>query len=84
VVERGTHDELLAGRGLYARLYEEQFGNGTIEAHCADGVILSNGRPCRPSSQRTGSGPAGATHDGTTLRDPLADLPIDLRSALRG
>src|SRR6201991_647879 len=52
IVERGTHDELLARRGLYARLYEEQFGNGVVEAHCSDGVILANGRPCRPSSQR--------------------------------
>ncbi len=25
LVERGTHDELLAGGGLYARLYEQQF-----------------------------------------------------------
>jgi ATP-binding cassette subfamily B protein len=83
VVEHGTHDELLAGRGLYARLYEEQFGNGTIEAHCADGVILANGRPCRPSSQQPGSRPVEATRNGSTQMDPLADLPIDLRSALR-
>ncbi len=26
IVERGRHDELLAARGLYARLYQEQFG----------------------------------------------------------
>jgi ATP-binding cassette subfamily B protein len=25
VIERGRHDELLAQRGLYARLYREQF-----------------------------------------------------------
>lgn len=25
IAERGTHDELLAGRGLYARLFHMQF-----------------------------------------------------------
>src|SRR6202042_2791364 len=44
VVERGTHDELLVAGGLYARLYTEQFGEGAIEAHCSDGVILADGR----------------------------------------
>jgi ATP-binding cassette subfamily B protein len=32
VVERGTHEELLAFNGLYARLYNEQFTKGVIEA----------------------------------------------------
>ena len=27
IVERGTHSELLALNGLYARLYNEQFSN---------------------------------------------------------
>jgi ATP-binding cassette subfamily B protein len=31
IVERGTHDELLALNGLYARLYHEQFTKGVID-----------------------------------------------------
>lgn len=43
VVESGTHEELLATNGVYARLYNEQFGGGAIEARCADGVQMTNG-----------------------------------------
>jgi ATP-binding cassette subfamily B protein len=50
VVEHGSHDELLAHDGLYARLYEDQFGAGAIEAHCADGVVMAGGRIARPSA----------------------------------
>jgi len=30
IVERGTHGELLAKGGLYARLYEQQFSTATV------------------------------------------------------
>jgi ATP-binding cassette subfamily B protein len=49
VAERGTHDELLARGGLYARLYEEQFGAGAVQAFCSDGVVLADGRCVKPS-----------------------------------
>lgn len=44
LVEQGTHAELLGQGGHYARLYEEQFSGGEVEARCADGIILPSGR----------------------------------------
>ena len=44
IVEHGSHHELLAKDGLYARLYHEQYAGGLIEAHCEDGVVYSDGR----------------------------------------
>jgi ATP-binding cassette subfamily B protein len=43
IVERGTHSELLGRGGLYARLYEQQFRGGLVEAECEDGVVLASG-----------------------------------------
>lgn len=44
VVEHGTHYELLALGGLYARLYDEQFEGGAVEYRRDDGVaVLASG-----------------------------------------
>jgi ATP-binding cassette subfamily B protein len=84
IVERGTHDELLDRGGLYARLYTEQFGDGAIEAHCADGVILGNGQPCKPSARhRDHAGDAVRVPAAIAHPEPVAELPGDLRAALR-
>jgi ATP-binding cassette subfamily B protein len=82
IVEHGTHEELVERGGLYARLYEEQFGNGVVEAHCSDGVILADGHPCRPSSRRL-PGPSGFEDPDQEPSEPLAELPAELRTALR-
>src|SRR4051794_24859095 len=49
IAERGTHDELVARDGLYAKLYQEQFGAGAVQAFCADGIVLADGRCVRPA-----------------------------------
>ncbi|RYJ04663.1 MAG: ATP-binding cassette domain-containing protein, partial [Actinomycetales bacterium] len=52
LVEHGTHDELLAAGGLYARLYVEQFGSGQIEQRFTDGVRLVDGSTVRNRDDR--------------------------------
>ena len=47
IVERGTHAELLERSGVYARLYEQQFRGGLVEAVTQDGVILASGEVVR-------------------------------------
>ncbi len=49
IAERGTHDELVEQGGLYARLYEQQFGFGAVQAFCSDGIVLADGRCVRPA-----------------------------------
>jgi ATP-binding cassette subfamily B protein len=53
VVESGTHAELLARGGLYARLYTEQFAGGKVEARCRDGVLFRDGQTLlgRPAAE---------------------------------
>jgi len=50
VAERGTHDELLEAGGIYARLYEQQFRGGLVQAECEDGVILASGEVVKTAS----------------------------------
>jgi ATP-binding cassette subfamily B protein len=52
VVERGTHRDLLRLGGLYARLYEQQFQGGRVEAACEDGVVLASGEIVRAPVSR--------------------------------
>jgi ATP-binding cassette subfamily B protein len=50
VVEQGTHEELLASGGRYAALYDQQYGSGLVEARCADGLRLADGRVLETSA----------------------------------
>jgi ATP-binding cassette subfamily B protein len=50
IVERGSHEELLERGGLYARLYDQQFRGGLVQAECEDGVILASGEVVRTAS----------------------------------
>ncbi|HET9254900.1 MAG TPA: ABC transporter ATP-binding protein, partial [Pseudonocardiaceae bacterium] len=53
IAEQGTHAELLARGGLYARLYTEQFAGGKVEARCADGVRFRDGHVLLASTAHT-------------------------------
>jgi hypothetical protein len=55
IVEQGTHAELLSAGGVYARLYEVQFGSERPELEMRE---AGNGK--RETEQReTGTGSAG-------------------------
>jgi ATP-binding cassette subfamily B protein len=50
IVERGTHDELLRRGGLYAKVYDQQFRGGLVQAEYEDGVVLASGEVVRTAS----------------------------------
>jgi ATP-binding cassette subfamily B protein len=54
IVERGTHAELLERGGLYARLYEQQFRGGLVEAECEDGFVMASGEVVRAGERAVG------------------------------
>ncbi|HEY6471100.1 MAG TPA: ABC transporter ATP-binding protein [Candidatus Dormibacteraeota bacterium] len=43
LIEQGTHAELLQRGGAYAKVYEQQFQGGRVEAVCEDGMVLASG-----------------------------------------
>ena len=47
IVEQGTHEDLLKRGGLYAKVYEQQFRGGQVQAEYEDGVILASGEVVR-------------------------------------
>ena len=74
IVEHGTHDQLLANGGMYANLYQQQFGGGRIEAYCEDGVIFSDGSIStseRPEPVLSG----GGLEESNDRRDTAEKMP---------
>ena len=43
ILEQGSHSELVAREGLYADLYRHQFGGGSVECRCEDGIVMADG-----------------------------------------
>jgi ATP-binding cassette subfamily B protein len=63
IVERGRHDELVALRGLYARLYHEQFKDGTV---AVDTPLVDEAEPRQVVAVALSHGPTSA-HAGASM-----------------
>jgi ATP-binding cassette, subfamily B, bacterial len=50
IVEQGSHEELLERGGLYAKVYDQQFRGGLVQAEYEDGVVLASGEVVRTAS----------------------------------
>ncbi len=50
IVEQGSHEELLERGGLYAKVYDQQFRGGLLQAEYEDGVVLASGEVVRTDS----------------------------------
>ncbi len=84
IVERGTHQELLALHGLYAQLYHEQFSQlpeaqtvGTRQTHRRDSGLSLSASPSQTHRRDSGS-PLSASPGQTHRRDsgsPLSASP---------
>ena len=79
VVEHGTHTELIGQGGLYAKLYAEQFGGGTVQARCDDGVIFADGEVVWHAATRDDT-----HHDDRHGRDRLLEPVLPAQPPLRG
>ncbi|MER5596563.1 ABC transporter ATP-binding protein [Streptomyces sp. NPDC002265] len=81
VVERGTHDQLLAAEGRYAELYRTQFANGTADAAAhAAAADPAAGDAVPAGSAATGTGPADSAAPGSAGtaggHGPLSAAPV--------
>ncbi len=63
IVEQGTHDELLARRGAYARLYAAQFSGAATDLDAEGGVGHGSGSGPGAGGPGSAGGPTGASGD---------------------
>jgi ATP-binding cassette subfamily B protein/subfamily B ATP-binding cassette protein MsbA len=78
IVEQGTHDQLLAARGLYYQLYEAQTGRAAaIEAQYAEQALASGDSQLGVSDilAEVATAEALARYEQTKPEEPVAEAP---------